>query len=194
MLYVLITGKRRICNNLSITAYTIFRKIFIKQYHVIQCVEEFSVFRHQFIAFHYHGRAVSMNGFNKSSTPGTRFKYRIILIYAACQHYQPVCHLSRSLKKLVFLLKIASFAFFQYGEHTFRIERECEALHLATLPGTAGFLNPFLGLGIRLSVELHRRKFEYVIFKSAMLQYLFYIPFLTFISLFFLFVRWSIRS
>lgn len=51
MLYILITGKRRICNYLSITTYTVFGKVFIKQYYVVKSVKIFSVFRHQFITF-----------------------------------------------------------------------------------------------------------------------------------------------
>lgn len=44
MLYILITGKRRICNNLSVMPYTVFRKVFIKQYYVVKGVKKFSVF------------------------------------------------------------------------------------------------------------------------------------------------------
>lgn len=75
-----------------------------------------------------------MNGFNESTAAGTRFQYRIIFMYSAGKHNQPVRHLSRRFKKLVFLLKITPFTLFQYGKHTFRIKRECETLYLPTLP------------------------------------------------------------
>lgn len=67
MLYILITGKRRICNNLSVMPYTVFRKVFIKQYYVVKGVKKFSVFRHQLITFHCYRRTSSMNGFNEST-------------------------------------------------------------------------------------------------------------------------------
>lgn len=53
MLYILITGKRRICNNLSVTTYTVFGKVFIKQYYVVKGVKKFSVFRHQLITLNH---------------------------------------------------------------------------------------------------------------------------------------------
>lgn len=51
MVYVLIAGEWRISNNLSVMPYTVFRKIFIKQYYVIKCMKELPVFWHQFITF-----------------------------------------------------------------------------------------------------------------------------------------------
>lgn len=83
MLYILITGKRRICNNLSVMLYTVFRKVFIKEYHIFQRMQKLSVFRHQFIAFHCYGRTSPMNGFNESTAAGTRLQYRIIFMYSS---------------------------------------------------------------------------------------------------------------
>lgn len=104
MLYILITGKRRICNNLSVMPYTVFRKVFIKQYYVVKGVKKFSVFRHQLITFHCYRRTSSMNGFNESTAAGTRFQYRIILMYPSGKHNQPVGNIGRSFKKLIILL------------------------------------------------------------------------------------------
>lgn len=98
MLYILIAGKRRICNNLSVTTYTVFGKVFIKQYYVAKGMKKFSVFRHQFIAFHCYGRTSPMNGFNESTAAGTRLQYRIILIYPSGKHNQPVGNIGRSFK------------------------------------------------------------------------------------------------
>ena len=134
MLYILITGKRRICNNLSVTTYTVFGKVFIKQYYVAKGVKKFSVFRHQLITFNYYRRTSSVDCFNKRATPGTRLQYRIILTYSPGKHNQPVGNIGRSLKKLVFLLKVTPLTFFQNGKHTFRIKRKCETLYLPTLP------------------------------------------------------------
>lgn len=134
MLYILITGKRRICNYLSITTYTVFGKVFIKQYYVAKGMKKFSVFRHQLIAFHCYGRTSPMNGFNESTAACTRLQYRIILMYPSGKHNQPVSNIGRSFKKLVILLQVAPFTVFQNGEYTFRIKRECKSLYLTSLP------------------------------------------------------------
>ena len=104
MLYILITGKRRICNNLSVTTYTVFGKVFIKQYYVVKGVKKFSVFRHQLITLNHHRRTSSVNCFNKRATPGTWLQYRIILMYPSGKHNQPVGNIRRSFKKLIILL------------------------------------------------------------------------------------------
>lgn len=104
MLYILITGKRRICNYLSITTYTVFGKVFIKQYYVAKGMKKFSVFRHQLITFNHYRRTSPVDCFYKRATPGTRLQYRIILMYPSGKHNQPVSNIGRSFKKLVILL------------------------------------------------------------------------------------------
>ena len=84
--------------------YTVFRKVFIKEYHIFQRMQKLSVFRHQFIAFHCYGRTSPMNGFNESTAAGTRLQYRIIFMYSSGKHNQPVGNIGRSFKKLVILL------------------------------------------------------------------------------------------
>lgn len=101
---ILITRKWRIGNNLSVMPYTVFRKIFIKQYYVAKGVKKFSVFRHQLITFNYYRRTSPMNGFNESTAAGTRLQYRIILMYPSGKHNQPVGNIGRSFKKLVISL------------------------------------------------------------------------------------------
>lgn len=75
-----------------------------------------------------------MNGFNESTAACTRLQYRIILMYPSGKHNQPVSNIGRSFKKLVILLQVAPFTFFQNGEYTFRIKRECKSLYLTSLP------------------------------------------------------------
>ena len=75
-----------------------------------------------------------MNRFYQSTTSGTWFKYGICFMNSTGKHYQPVCNISRCFKELKIFLQIASLTFFQDGEHTFRIKRECETLYLPTLP------------------------------------------------------------
>lgn len=134
MVNILITGKRRISNNFSVMSYTVFRKIFIKQYYVIKCMKKLpcfpaSVHSIQLLLTGTTGESL-LSEHHVRHLVQVRYLFREFHRQAlpASLQYQQVFQRTEN------LLQIASLTFFQDGEHTFRIKRKCESLYLTSLP------------------------------------------------------------